>query len=256
MPRPINLGDFEYQDVAGYPLSVDDRLQRWERTEELHWLNRSKSPTEFPGVLELIGQRPGEAGIVIAADRLLPLYEAGIPVLSTGGLLFGDRLLQQDLPIWDTLVQPGQAVCLTGYWYDAVHPRFSIPSPSGTKDFYPSATEWTEFLVDLAAKITRVTEQGSLVVLVFTLDSLQPSWMDLTDTPVMCVYTDGSGEEAFTTGHYVTTKIVANYYRGARALYQDSPLAPSYGQRTAQDLENALPLTSLFDYHPEIEHRM
>ena len=110
MPRPINLGDFEYQDVAGYPLSVDDRLQRWERTEDLHWLNRSKSPTEFPGVLELIGQRPGEAGLVIAADRLLPLYEAGIPVLSTGGLLFGDRFLQQDLPIWDTLVQPGQAV--------------------------------------------------------------------------------------------------------------------------------------------------
>ena len=179
-----------------------------------------------------------------------------MPVLSTGGLLFGDRFLQQDLPIWDTLVQPGQAVCLTGYWYDAVHPRFSIPSPSGTKDFYPSATEWTEFLVDLAAKIIRVTEQGSLVVLVFTLDSLQPSWMDLTDSPVVCVYTDGSEQGAFTTGHYVTTKIVASYSRRARALYQSSPLAPSYGQRTAQDLESALPLTAVFDYHPEIEHRM
>ena len=69
MPRPINLGDFEYQDVAGYPLSVDDRLQRWERTEDLHRLNRSKSPTEFPGVLELIGQRPGEAG---HCDRCRP----------------------------------------------------------------------------------------------------------------------------------------------------------------------------------------
>ena len=110
--------------------------------------------------------------------------------------------------------------------------------------------------MDLAAKLTRVIAQGSLVVPVFTMDSLQPSWMDLTDSPVVCVYTEGSEQGAFTTGHYVTTKIVASYSRRARALYQDSPLAPSYGQRTAQDLENALPLTSLFDYHPEIEHRM
>ena len=49
MPRPINLGDFEYQDVAGYPLSVDDRLQRWERTEELALAQPVQiAPTEFP----------------------------------------------------------------------------------------------------------------------------------------------------------------------------------------------------------------
>ena len=255
MPRPINLRDFERQQIEGYPLSVEDRLQRWDRTEDLHRLNRPKASSGFPGVLELIGVRPGEAGIVIAADRLLPLYEAGVPVLSTGGLLFGDRLLQQDLQHWDALVQPGQAVCLTDYWYDAVRPRFSVPSAPGTKDFYPSVIEWNDFVVDQGAKLTRVLEQGSLVVLVFTLNSLEPSWMQLTGTPVICVYTEGSANGAFTMGHYMTTKIACGYYRGARALYQDSPMAPSYGPRTAEELGPALSLTAVFDYHPESEYR-
>ena len=258
MPRPISLVDIEYQDIEGYPVSVAERMKQWDLTEDLHWDNRSPVPAALPGVLELIGCRPGEAGLVIAADRLQALYEAGIPVISTSGLLFGERFLRNELRAWETFVQPGQAVCLTDSWYDIIHPQFLIPGPSGTMDFYPSPVEWSDFLVDLAAKLHRVIAQGSLVVFVFTPGSLHPfnpTWANLVDSPKVIVTTGGSPQRAISMGQYITTEIEVAESGDVRALYQDYPLAPAYAQLTSDKLWKALPLTAVFDYDPQLEHR-
>ena len=98
MTRPISHHDIEYQHLEGSPIKIEDRLSEWTRTEGLHHLHLSDAPTTLPSVLEVITQGPGEAGILIAADRLRTLYEAGVKVVSTSDILFGNRIMTHELP--------------------------------------------------------------------------------------------------------------------------------------------------------------
>ena len=256
MTRPISRHDIEYQHLEGSPIKVEDRLAEWTRTEGLHYLHLQDAPTTLPSVLELIAQGPGEAGILIAADRLRSLYEAGVNVVSTSDILFGDRILTHELPDWDQFIQPGQALLLTDCWWKAIRPRITLPGPIGSKDFYPSSVQWTAFVVDLADRLTRVLYQGSLVVIVLTEGVPQPDWIHLVDCPAVRVYTVDRRLDAVAIGRYIATRIVARHYRGATAIYRNSPLSHFYRDLRLDPfkLSDAELLTAIFDYRPEDEY--
>ena len=129
MPRLIDEADILAQNLEGYPITVDQRLEQWQRTEALHQLNWSDPLASPRGHLENIIQRPhtNDPGLLVAVDRLRILYEAGMPVLSDARLLFGERLLTEELDEWDQFVHSGQAVLLTEHWYRQIRPTFNLP---------------------------------------------------------------------------------------------------------------------------------
>ena len=256
MPRPITGSDIRHQDLPGTLIKEDDRLEEWTHTEELHRLNRLKAPATLPSVLEVISQNPGEAGILIAVDRLRDLYEAGVSVISTSDLLFGERILKHELHDWDRFIQPGQAACLTDFWWNTIRPRISLPGPIGTKDFYPSSMDWTKFVVDLTDKLNRVISRGSLVVIVSTEGVPHPDWINLVNGPAVKVETVDRRLDAVAIGRYIATRTVVRPYRGATAIYEGSPLGHSYRKLHLDpfELADSQYLTAVFDYSPEIEY--
>ena len=184
MPRPINEADILAQTLDGYPVTVNQRLEQWQRTEALHQLKWSEPLATPPGHLENIAQRPhtNDPGLLVAADRLRILYEAGMPVLSDSRLLFGERLLKEELDKWDQFVHSGQAVLLTDYWYSQIRPNYTLPILDDEED-YPTPEDWNTFLADVAGKLLKVTAQGSVVVFVHTVSDLMPSWDSLASCP-------------------------------------------------------------------------
>ena len=65
MSRHITINDIVHQQVNRYPITVADRLSRWEHAEELHRLNRPEETSPLPPCLEIIIQGCGEAGIAL-----------------------------------------------------------------------------------------------------------------------------------------------------------------------------------------------
>ena len=247
MPRNITEWDVSLQQVEGYPLTVADRLERHERVLEAHLLRRHTSPATLPGTLELILQPPGAHGLALAADRLVHLYESGVPVISDAGLLFGERFLPDDLENWADFVQPGQAVCLTDFWYNTIIPRMDIPTPWSLDSAYPPKEAWSRFLADQAAKLQSVTAQGSLVVLVLTPNDLHPVCTQLVDCPLVHVYMSGMLEGAYLLGHLIAREVHVRH-QGVRRLHKsDNRYAHSYDRLTRDRLWEALHLVSLSD---------
>ena len=249
MPREITIEDIVYQNLHGYPVKWADRLRRWEQVLDLHRRNRSGDCDELTDCIEIIRQRRGEAGIVIAADRLLPMYEEGVPVISDSGLLFGERILPDEIKLWDTIIQPGQAVCLTDVWYNKICPQFSRTDVPGTKDFYPTLGEWNKFWEEFESKLDKVLHQGCHVVLVLTESPFQPNWTNIVNAPLVLVDTTGLPEKAFVTGQYITSQVVVNDLMHRDVLI-DPPPAHSYDQLNSERLTEVLPLTAVFDYDP------
>ncbi len=254
MPRPITINDIVHQQVNGYPITVADRLSRWERAEELHRLNRPEAPSPLPPCLEVIIQGCGEAGIASAAHRLRPYYEDGVPVVSDSGLLFGERLLAQELENWHSIIQPGWAACFGDKWFNAIRPQFSDLYSPGTRDFYPTSDQWIQFRDELAGRLDRVLSQGCHIVLVLTRSPFLPPWKELVSVPLVVVETTGRPEGAMATGRYITTQLEVEDLTGGDALLNRSP-AHGYDGLTPEMLQEALHLTSLFDYDPDSDTR-
>ena len=252
MPRRIGIKDIEYQDVPGYPVTVAQRFQEWERTENLHRLNKLKSPASLPPGLELICAPPERGGILLASSRLQRLYEAGIEVISTSDLLFGRRVLLQELWLWDTFVEPGQVLLLTDLWYETILPDFAIPGPWGNAEHYPSEEEWLEFTSRVGASLNRIIDLGALVVMALTPGPLQCSWLELVEHPIVGVRMSALPREPFAVGQYAPTDICVEYRGGALPPRDDYPLNHCYERTTPDTMRQILPLTAVFDYHPWI----
>ena len=247
MPRLITEWDLGQQQVEGYPITVADRREKHETALQAHLQHRQAAPARLPGTLELILQPQGAHGLALAADRLLRLYEAGVPVISDAGLLFGERLLPDDLENWDALVKPGQAVCLTDFWYTTIIPRMDIPTPWSPQSAYPPQEAWRRILADQAVKIQSVTAQGSLVVLVLSPTDLHPVWTQLADCPMVHVYMSSLLENSYLLGHLVARDVHVRYQGGIWVQESEGPYVHSYERVTRERLWEALPLVSLSD---------
>ena len=110
--------------------------------------------------------------------------------------------------------------------------------------------------MDLADRLTRVLYQGSLVVIVSTEGVPQPDWIHLVDCSAVQVYTVDRRLDAVAIGHHIATRIVARHYRGATAIFRNSPLSHSYRELRPDPyrLSDAQFLTAVFDYRPEDEY--
>ena len=258
MPRHLSEPDVFHQELEGYPITVAQRMEQWQDTEMLHQLNRRDPLVEPPGHLEHIRQRPytSDPGLLVAADRLRILYEAGMPVLSNSRLLFGERLLPSEVEEWDSVVQPNQAVLLTDRWYNLVRPAFALPmSPHDAEDANPTPGDFNRFLADLAVKLLQVTAQGSIVVFVQTGSDLLPPWENLANCSQMAVLMSGDGREAYALGQFIVDQMVVidpeNLFPGVPdpSKTHDLPIElPVYYHRpTRERMDAALRLISLFD---------
>ena len=257
MPRPITHADIAHQQQDDYPISVADRRQRWERAEQLHRLHHDDAPDALAPCLEVIIQRPSEDGIVIAAHRLLSMYEAGTPVISDSGLLFGQRLLPQELQQWERIIQAGQAVCLTDIWYNAVIPQVPSPSSQGTQDFNPAGGDWRQRrdeMRDTMDRLDAVALLGCHIILVLTGSPFLPPWQETTATPLVLATTTGDPLTDWPMAQYITTELEVEDLTGGDALL-DRPPAHSYDRLTRQMLWDALHLTSVRDYQADLGNR-
>ena len=256
MPRPITHDDIDHQQKEDYPISVADRRERWERAENLHRLHPDAPDTLAP-CLEVIIHRPSEDGIVIAAHRLLSMYEAGIPVISDGGLLFGQRLLPQELHHWDRIIQPGHAACLTDAWYNVVIPMVSSPSSQGTQDFTPAGADLLQRrdeMKDIMDRLDAVVLQGCHVILVLTGSPFLPPWQETIAAPLVLATTTGDPLTEWPVAQYITTEMKVEDFTGGEALL-DRPPAHSYDRLTGEMLWDALHLTSVRDHQPDVGNR-
>ena len=117
MPQRIDADGGQFRDLPEHSITAAQRRQRWELAEQRHHLNWSTAPAVLPPCLEVIFQKSGDDGILLAAARLLPFHERGVLVISDSALLFGSRILPEELERWNTIIGPGQALCLTDKWF-------------------------------------------------------------------------------------------------------------------------------------------
>lgn len=244
MPRPIDRYDFEDLELAGYPIALPDRLKRWRRAEALHRQNRRNPPTGFGGILEIIVEWPFAPGQVVAADRLLNLYENGVEVTSDTGLLFGQRFRPRELRTWDDFVEPGQALCVGDLWYGLNSPSFRLPMPGQPEVVYPTSDQWKQSLADLAARLERVVEQDCLVVLVTTLAELNPRWQDLVKCPTVTVSLGGNMEADYLLGQYLAGDPYLQYSDTVADRGLQVPVRHSYDELSRDRLWEAMHLVS------------
>ena len=257
MPRKITRWDVEQQDLRDYPITVDQRLEVWDRTEGLHLASPREAPAGGPGVLEIILQGPGQHGMALAADRLRNPYMAGLPVISDAGLLYGHRFHTRELPQWHRHVAPNGAVLLSDAAFSVIFkPRFPFV-PWRHQDVFPTREQWDLVITDLKDQVQRLVFQGHLVVLVLSPHTLHPDWLSLFDCPKVHVYMDhhvgkdSSRRDAFSLGHYIARKANVVYHDDAMPYESISPLAYSYEDVTEDRLREALHLVALFDQRPE-----
>ena len=251
MPRPITLEDI--QDQENHPISVADRIRRWELANQLHQFHRPQAPGPLPPCLEIITHRPGEAGKIIAAHRLLSIYERGVPVISDASLLFGDRLLPQELGDWDAQFRPGQAGCLGDSWYNFIIPQVPDGKGAGTRDFDPSSAAWEQRQDEVKKeleRLERVVNQGCHLVLVLTRSPFLPPWQVMVDAPMVLVATAGLPLTGLSRAQYVTTNLEVEELTGGSAAL-DPPTPHVYDRLTPEMLQDAVTLTSVFDHRQE-----
>ena len=240
MPYRIDADGNEFRDLPEFSKTAAQRRQRWEIADERHSRNRSTAPATLPPCLEVIFQKPGDAGILLAAARLLPFHEGGVPVISDSGLLFGARLLPSEVDRWDTIIRPGQAVCLTDKWFNRVYPQVANPNLQGTGDFLDSdspqraaqiqdSREWSVFIRDLEEKMEGVINGGCHVVLVVTskVDVSEPDWLEMIDGPLVIVRTSGLSEKSLADEPYAVPDIDVDDRTGAGA-FRNPPVPNSY----------------------------
>ena len=156
MPRPITMIDLMLQGEDPFPMSL--RISRWERTEERHEIKIPEAGDTLPPCLEVITSNRGQAARIFAVHRMHSLYEMGYPVLSDSTLLFGDRLLPEELEHWYQIIRPGQALCLTDTWYNAVIP----PVPDQRNPRFRNSDRiwelWEERDDRIAEEVTRLEQ--------------------------------------------------------------------------------------------------
>ena len=260
MPQSIDAYDSEFRDLPENSITAAQRRWRWELAEERHRGNRSSAPASLPPCLEVILQKPGDAGILLAARRLLLLYESGVLVISDSGLLFGTRVLPEELDHWDAVIRPGDAVCLTDRWFKKIRPQIADSDVHGTGDFlasdspqraalYKDSLEWSAFIGDLEEKMERVLYQGCHVVLVNT-DGSEPPWLDMTIAPLAIVRMSGLSEKSLADEHAAMPDIEVDDRTGGGA-FKNPPVPHSYDWPKRSALLDALLLTDVGGYEPE-----
>lgn len=255
MPRPITMLDQVLQGDEPIPMSL--RIRRWERTEERHEVKLPEAGDILPPCLEAITSNRGQAARIIAVHLMLSLYELGYPVLSDGALLFGDQFLPEELEDWYQIIRPGQALCLTDVWYNAVIPP--VPDRRDPRFRYSDRIRelWDERDDRIDEEVTRleqVLHQGCHVVLALTVNRELPTWKNLVDAPIVLVTV---GEEAWMHPdgvlEYITTHVGVEDLTGGPANL-NPPVPHDYYLLTRQLFEEALIHTSIHHLGPESEN--
>ena len=261
MPQHIDACDSEFRDLPEHSITAAHRRRRWDLAEKMHRRNRTDDSDSLPPCLEVICQRPGEAGILLAVRRLLPFHEDGVTVISDSGPLFGERMLPDELDKWDTIIRPGQVACLTDRWFNRIRPQLPAPNLPGTGDFhaseipegsalYDASKLWSTFIEDLEEKMERVLDQGCHVVLVNTSGPFEPPWLDMISAPLVIVRISDLSVKSFADGHCVMTTIEVDDRTGGGVIR--SPKAThSYDRLNRSELLDALLLTDVGGYELE-----
>lgn len=256
MPRPITMLDLLAQGDDPFPMSL--RISRWERTEERHELQIPEAGDTLPPCLEVITSNRGQAARIFAVHRMRSLYEMGYPVLSDSALLFGDRLLPEELEHWYQIIRPGQALCLTDVWYNAVIPPLPNRQNPRSRDSVPTwvlRDERQDRIDEEVTRLEQVLHQGCHIVLALTVNRDLPTWRNLVDAPIGLVTVD---EEAWRHPDgvldYIITHVGLEDLTGGAANL-NPPIPQDYDRLTPQMFEEALIHTSIHDLGPESENR-
>ena len=255
MPQKIDANDSDFPDLPEVSATSIQRRQRWALAEERHRLNRGSAAATMPPCLDVIIQRPGDAGVLLAAVRLLRFYEAGLPVISDSALLFGERLVSEELPQWDTVIRPGQAVCLTDLWFNRIRPRVSDPNLRGTGDFldldhperpelFQESIEWSSFIKDLEEKMERVLFQGCHIVLVTSESQPEPGWLDMIAGPLLIVRLSNLTEKSLADEQSALPENLVDDRTG-EGVFLNPPSPHPYDRPNRTELLDALLLTDV-----------
>lgn len=255
MPRPITKADLLAQ--GDDPIPVARRIQRMQLAQDRHELNNTEVEATMPPSLEIISSTHGVAARVIAAHRMLSIYEMGYPVISDGVLLFGDLLLPDEIVDWWEVVDSSQVLCLTDTWYDTAIPQAPGQQPAESQDSNLPAWDWEDhqFLIYYELlMLGQMAQSGHHIVMALTDNPLLPAWSALLDAPMTLVTVT---EEA-TTGpdgvvEYVTTDLEVEERTGGAANL-NPPIPHDYHRLTTEMLEDALTLTSMIDRNQEQEN--
>ena len=255
MPRPNTKADLLAQ--GDDPIPVARRIERMQLAQDRHELNNTEVEATLPPCLEIISSTHGVAARVIAAHRMLSIYEMGYPVLSDGVLLFGDLLLPGEIEEWWKVIKRGQALCLTDTWINDAIPQVPGRQGVGTWDFDPNPEAWEQRQFGINAELLmleQAVQLGFHAVMALTDNPLLPAWSALADSPIVLVTVT---EEA-TTGRdgvtvYVTVDLEVEELTGGAANLHP-PIPHDYHRLTTEVLEDALTLTSLIDRNQEQEN--
>lgn len=254
MPRTITKLDQAAQEDS--PIPVAERIERMELAKKLHDFRSRRAEESLPPCLEIITSPHGEAARIIAAHRMLAIYEMGYKVFSDSTLLFGERLLPDEIAYWPNIIRPGQALCLTDVWYNTVIPQVPGQQGAGSQDSAPSTEAWTERQGRINEQMVRMEDllhQGCHVVLALAHDIFLPAWSTLVDAPIVLVTaTEEAKRNPDGVVEYVTTRLEVEELTGGDANL-NPPMPHAYDRLTPQMLVDSLILTSVINPDRDME---